>query len=266
MNLDVALTRPNATFVKLFGAYLRTYFRRHFTALRISNAHPLPVLGPDTILYSNHPSWWDPVVMLIFAAGPFAKFRVFAPIEHTALARYPILRRLGLFGIETGTLAGTRRFIETSDAILSDPGHLLVTTAQGRFADVRERPADLRSGVAHLLHADLRRVAVPVALEYMHWNARLPEALVAFGEPRRAKPGESTAQTTRQLESGLVHTIEALGCESIRRDPSRFDCIVGGKHTDVSGIYGAWGGIRRLLGKPPASPAGSRDAASEPKT
>ncbi|HMB74079.1 MAG TPA: lysophospholipid acyltransferase family protein, partial [Gammaproteobacteria bacterium] len=156
--------------IKLFSLYLRAYFLRHFAALRLSRACPLPDIGANTVLYANHPSWWDPVVMLLFAAGPLARFRLFAPIEAAALARYPILRRLGLFGVSIGRIEGTRRFIAESNEILRDARNLLVMTAQGRFADVRSRPAGLRNGVAHLLHAQPGRIAVPVALEYVFWN------------------------------------------------------------------------------------------------
>jgi hypothetical protein len=240
-------TPPSSAFVRLFSVYLKAYFARHFTALRISDAGPVPVLGPNTILYSNHPSWWDPIVMLLFATGPLGRFRVYAPIEAAALSRYPILSKLGLFGIDTGSVAGTRRFIELSNLILQDPGNMLVTTAQGRFADVRERPAGMRNGVAHLLHADPNRVAVPVALEYVHWNNRLPEALVAFGPSQRVRAGESLAATTARLDAELVATLETLGAESILRDPGRFQAIVGGQPTDVNGIYTVFGAVRRAM-------------------
>jgi len=265
MNDEAAPARPNAAFVKLFSAYSRAYFCRHFTALRISAAHPQPELGPHTIVYSNHPSWWDPLVLLMFAAGPFSKFRVYAPIERESLARYPILRRLGLFGIDTGSVAGTRRFIAASSAILNHPENLLVTTAQGRFADIRERPAGLRNGVAHLLHADPRRVAVPVALEYMHWNGRLPEALVAFGAPQRASADDSVAAITEQLESALIVTLDALARESAQRDPNRFESLVGRRQTDVSGVYGIYRAARRKFARLASRQHRSRGAVSGPK-
>ncbi|HMB74319.1 MAG TPA: glycerol acyltransferase, partial [Gammaproteobacteria bacterium] len=136
--------------------------------------------------------------------------------------------------------------------------NLLVMTAQGRFADVRSRPAGLRNGVAHLLHAQSGRIAVPVALEYVFWNERLPEALVAFGEPQRAVPGESTAATTQRLDAALVRTQDALRADAVRRDPERFEAILGGRRRDVGGIYGAFrrisGPFRRTRSEP-GSPA-----------
>lgn len=243
--------------LKVFDLYLRAYFLRHFSGLRLSKAHGVPDIGANTVLYSNHPSWWDPIVMLLFAAGPLARFSVFAPIEAASLARYPILRRLGLFGIRTGSVEGARHFVAVSEDILRDPGNLLVTTAQGRFADVRSRPAGLRSGVAHLLKSAPERIAVPVALEYVFWNDRLPEALVAFGEPQRAVQAEPIAEATQRLDRALVGTQEALSAEAMTRDPDRFDVIVGGRHRDVSGVYGAFRRIVRSIRHLTAASAGS---------
>jgi hypothetical protein len=265
MNHETAPARPNTAFVKLFGTYSRAYFRRHFTALRVSAALPVPDLGPHTILYSNHPSWWDPIVLLIFAAGPLSKFSVYAPIESKSLARYPILGRLGLFGIDTGSVTGTRRFVAASSAILNRPENMLVTTAQGRFADIRERPAGLRNGVAHLLQADPRRVAVPVALEYMHWSGRLPEALVAFGAPQHGSATDSISATTGRLEAALVATLDALARESVQRDPKRFYSLVGGRETDVGGVYGTYRAARQAFGRLLSRRSRSHRAVSGPK-
>lgn len=249
-------------FVSSFlSAYLRGWFLRHFRALRLSRAHSIPDVGAKTILYSNHPSWWDPIVMLLIGAGPLAHFRLYAPIEAASLKRYPILRRFGLFGVRTGSIEGTRRFMAVSSEILEHPGNLLVMTAQGRFADARVRPAGLKNGVAHLLQADPDRVAVPVALEYVFWNERLPEALVAFGAPQSVLPGEATAATTARLDRALVDTQEALGAEAIRRDPDRFE-VIDGSRRDAGGADGVFRRALKAFRHTPEESA--RSSASRP--
>jgi 1-acyl-sn-glycerol-3-phosphate acyltransferase len=232
--------------ILLFGRYARAYFRRHFTALRVSRSGPVPPSLTNTILYTNHPSWWDPMIMLMLAAGPFSNYRMFAPIDAASLERYPILKRFGLFPLETGSLGGHRRFLETTGQLLESPDNVLAITAQGRYSDPRERPLNLRGGVAHLLEAYPERVAIPVSLEYTYWNGRLPEALVHFGKPVRAEPGASIARTNHRLDAALCEALDALAARAIERDPDRFDILVGRDRTDVDGIYGL---IRRLLSR-----------------
>ena len=47
----------------LFARYLRRYFARHFNAVRIArDGLPATRLDRPLIIYSNHPSWWDPKI------------------------------------------------------------------------------------------------------------------------------------------------------------------------------------------------------------
>ena len=51
---------------RAFGWYLRWYFWRKFHAVRLSRAG-VPEAAPDRplIIYSNHPSWWDPAMYML---------------------------------------------------------------------------------------------------------------------------------------------------------------------------------------------------------
>lgn len=242
--------------VLLFGRYARAYFGRHFAALRVSRSGPVPSSLTNTILYANHPSWWDPMIMLMLAAGPLSNYRVFAPIEAASLERYPILKRFGLFPLDAGSLGGHRSFLETAGQLLESPDNVLAITAQGRFSDPRERPLSLRAGVAHLLEAYPDRVAIPVALEYTYWNGRLPEALVHFGRPVRAERGAGIAHTNKRLDSALCEALDALADRAIERNSGLFDILVGRDRTDLDGIYGL---IRRLVSR------SKPDRSSKPK-
>ena len=51
-----------------FRYIVRGYFRRHFHAVRISNAVAFESLGSGPlIVYANHSSWWDPMVSILLA-------------------------------------------------------------------------------------------------------------------------------------------------------------------------------------------------------
>jgi 1-acyl-sn-glycerol-3-phosphate acyltransferase len=92
------------------------------------------------IVVLNHPSWWDPLLGLVLTEL-FADRDHYWPMDADALRRYWVFQRLGAFGIEPATLRGAREFLRTACAILARPRTALWVTAQGRFADPRERPA-----------------------------------------------------------------------------------------------------------------------------
>jgi 1-acyl-sn-glycerol-3-phosphate acyltransferase len=239
--------RYSPRILALFGRYLRWYFRRHFNALRVAAVGPVPQLSDQVILYSNHPSWWDPIVLLLVAAQCFPGWRLFAPIDTAALDRYSILRRCGLFPIRPGSPSGARQFLLMAGFLLGQPRTALAVTAQGRLADQRERPIMLQPGVAHLLAGSSCRRAIPVAIEYVFWTERLPEVLLSFGSPIRARFGESTDALHRRLEGALQRSADELAGVSLRRDPREFQTILTSRRVGVGGVYDAYERTRSLV-------------------
>jgi 1-acyl-sn-glycerol-3-phosphate acyltransferase len=242
------------TTLRAFGHYAEWYFKRHFNALRVvRNAMPTPY-GPGTVLYANHPSWWDPLLLVLFAVRAFGDKQVFAPIDARALERYSILRRVGLFPLRQDRSSGVE-FLRICDRLLERPENMIALTAQGRLADARERPVVLRRGLAHVLHGRPERQAVPVAIDYVFWQERLPEALVRFGEPVRAVPGEPLASLQRRLELGLSESLDALAREAMTRDVDAFESLVVGSRQGVGGIYDVFERLRAAWQRRPFAAA-----------
>jgi 1-acyl-sn-glycerol-3-phosphate acyltransferase len=233
----------------LFRTYAERYLARHFHAVRLSRAGR-PDLeaarGRPVIVCLNHPSWWDPLVGLVLAVRLFPDRRQFSPIESAALARYRFFERLGFFGIEPGTARGARRFLSVAEGVLAAPDAALWITAGGRFADPRERPVRLQSGLGHLASRLDDGVVFPLALEYPFWNERFPEALARFGEPVFLDGKRQPAEWTALLEERLGATQEALAAEALSRDPDRFEALIGGT-AGVGGVYDAWRRLRAGL-------------------
>ena len=235
----------------LFVRYLRAYLARHFDAVRVDRTGRAPELDGPVIFYSNHAAWWDPVVLLVLARAFYGERHVRAPIDAAALRRYAVLERCGLFAIEPGTIAGARRFLGVARDVLARPDGAIGVTAQGRFADVRERPVRLERGVARLLVGLPNVRAVPIALEYPFWNERRPEALIRFGLPFGAA-GMTLAAAQVRVESALEAGLDALAEAAMTRDAARFDVLVGGRHAgagliaDLPARLRAWAHGRRF--------------------
>ena len=228
---------------RLFIWYSRRYLRRHFNSLRVSRASVLPLkTDQPLVLYSNHASWWDPLVGLLLTKEFLAGHRVFAPIDAGALERYGFFKRLGAFGVEQGTQRGAVQFLRRARTILRNPENALWITPQSRFADVRERPVTFKAGIGHLPRQVDQLCFIPVAIEYVFWEERLPEILVRFGEPyeTRAEEMQLKPQLWTEFFAGrLADTQNALAVEARHRQPEKFLCLLRGQ-SGVGGIYDRW--------------------------
>ena len=227
---------------RFFGRIMRRQMRRNFHALRIAKpgAPRLPA-GRPVVVYTNHPSWWDPALFMVLATTFFSGRPGYGPIEAAALEKYRFMRRIGVFGIEPETRRGAATFLRTSLRLLEDPSAMLWVTAQGRFADPRLRPLRLKPGVAHLMARAPHAIALPLALEYPFWDERWPEALCRFGDPLpgdRADHRSADAWQDR-LEAALTATLDALAADAMSRDPGRFETLLRGS-VGVGGIYDLW--------------------------
>jgi 1-acyl-sn-glycerol-3-phosphate acyltransferase len=202
------------------------YLPRHFTAVRLSRSGDAPRLpdGPVAVVL-NHPSWWDPLICMVLS-GLFAGRRHYAPIDAAALERYRFFSRLGFFGVERDRYRGARDFLRIGRAILGQPDSVLWVTAQGRFADARDRPVRLAPGVGHLLKGMTCGVVVPLAIELAFWDERLPEALAYFGEPLAVERNVSSSEWTARLERALQAAQDALAAQVARRDPAAFRVLL----------------------------------------
>ena len=167
-----------------FGWYLRWYFYRRFHAVRLSRTGtPRVNTGRPLIIYSNHPSWWDPALYILLCAKLFPGQPGFGPMDAKALGKYGVFERMGVFGVDLDHGRGAARFLSTSLRILERPGAILWITAEGEFTDARRRPVRLRPGLAHLARRVPGAVILPLAIEYPFWNESRPEALARFGDP-----------------------------------------------------------------------------------
>ena len=229
-----------------FGWYLRWYFRRHFHAIRLSRSGlPRVPAGRPLIIYSNHPSWWDPALYILLSSVLFPGRPGFGPMEAKALGRYGLLERMGVFGIDLDTARGAARFLDVSQRVLAHPASILWITAEGQFTDCRQRPVRLRPGLAHLARRLPHAIILPLAIEYGFWNESRPDVRIRFGAPVDCgAAGERDVPAwTALLEAELGHGMDVLAAESMTRDPALFRPLVRGA-AGIGGIYDSWRRLR----------------------
>ncbi|SFG69122.1 1-acyl-sn-glycerol-3-phosphate acyltransferase [Methylobacterium gossipiicola] len=230
--------------------YFDRFLRRHMNALRLARwgvprfaDHPGPI-----VVYCNHPAWWDAAVVILLAGRLFPKRTSHAPFDAQMLERYAIFSRIGAFAVDLDSARGAAQFLKASRNILARPEAMIWITAQGRFADVRARPLDLRGGVARLPELAPDTLFVPLALDYAFWEERGAEACAAFGAPVRGADLLALPRPERlaRMEAALTDTLDRLAADVIARDPARFTALVSGAK-GVGGIYDLGRRLRAAL-------------------
>ncbi len=253
------VARPSRSLLFLFHAYLYWYVGRHFRALRVANAARIPAeihRNPQrVVVVLNHPSWWDPLTCMLLSRSLCQHADHYAPMDANELRRYRIFSQMGLFPVEPSSSRGAVQFLRAGAAILSRPRSVLWVTPQGSFTDIRQRPPALRSGVASLILRSQPVTLLPLALEYVYWNERLPEILANWGEPIHFKMSEDDIDTIQStIVSALTTAQDELALLAAARDPRPFTTLLSGGR-GIGSIYGLW---VRPHSRQPAS-----DAASE---
>ena len=272
------LPAVNAPLLGLFHHIVRRYFRRQFTAVRLRGpaglirpataaraAAPGPLAGP-LIIYANHGSWWDPMISFLLADKLLPGRRHFAPMDASALTRYRVLSRLGIFPVDMHTARGAAQFLRTGEAVLRAGGVLWITP-QGRFADPRDRPLVFKPGIASLAARVPGTTVLPLAIEYPFWDERLPEALLELGEPLTDLPLDRDAAQV-ELIAALTRTMDSLAAAVQLRSPTAFPRTLLQGRLGAGGIYGLAQRARALVLRRPYRPAhnpASAVVASEPQ-
>ncbi len=238
MPSEVNAPRISEPMLGFFRRIVRGYFKRHFRAVRVSGAKRFVAAGAGhgpLIVYANHSSWWDPMVQVLLAAELMPERQHFAPMDASALERYGILKRIGVFGVEMKTARGAAQFLRTGLKVLESGGVIWVTP-QGRFADARERPLEFKPGLAALAARVKGGCTVmPLAIEYPFWDERLPETLLHFGQAVRVA-GESANEIEDRLKVALLAAMEQLQASAVARDPAAFTVLREGR-VGAGGFY-----------------------------
>ncbi len=234
-----------------FHRFLRPFLRRHFHTIAVDrDSRPLTASIPTdepVIVFGNHPSWWDPLIAHLLCQTWFPPRQFYAPIDADALAKYPVFGKLGFFGVRVDTPSGAAVFLRTCRRLLESPQSSLWVTPEGRFADVRDDSAPLAPGLAHLCTRERRGFVLPLAMEYVFWEERLPECLIRFGEPL-ALADHDWSKTSWQetLTARLRSNQAALAKRVIARDSDAFEPVLTGSR-GAGGFYDTFRRLRSWL-------------------
>ena len=230
-----------------FHRFLRSFLKRHFHAIGLDrNSSCADSIDSDKplIVYGNHPSWWDPLLAHFLNRTLFPKRQFYAPIDADALEQYPVFAKLGFYGVRMHRASGAGAFLKQSLAILAAGNTAIWMTPEGRFADARDRTATLMPGLAHLCSRLTEGCVLPIALEYVFWEERLPVCLITLGKPLLIEHRQelSKKQWSELLEAELRAAQDRLCGLAIARRSEPFDNLLHGK----AGAGWFYDGMRRV--------------------
>ena len=217
-----------------FHRFLRSFLKRHFHAIGLEKGSRCETSIPadqPLIVYANHPAWWDPLIAHFVNRTLFASRQFYAPIDANALEQYNVFAKLGFYGVRMHTTQGASAFLRQSTAILRARDTVIWMTPEGRFADARDRTATLMPGLAHLCSRLNGGCALPLALEYVFWEERLPVCLISMGQPQfiADHQGLTKSQWGQRLEGELRTVQDRLMNLAIARSSEPFDNLLHGK-------------------------------------
>ena len=235
------LRTPSRRAIGLFSIYLRWYLGRHFHALRVANARRISPEAEPLILFGNHASWWDPLVALLVGQAALPDREHYAPMDEMALKHYSIFRPMGFFPVDNASARGAAQLLRAGLQVMARPGAVLWITPESQFQDVRKRPIVFRPGLGALMSRSGRMTCIPIAIEYVYWDERLPEILVNVGEPLEIADGtmEDARTWTNLLSYAMAATLDELAMLAMERDPDEFVTILSGS-AGIGGIYELW--------------------------
>ena len=171
--------RKSKWFERVFALYNRHLIGRRFAGLRVAGWESLRPRDAPLLLYANHCSWWDALV--IIHLNHLRGLDGYAMMEERQLQQYKFFRRLGAFGVRRDSPRNARESLDYITDILRDTPRALWIFPQGVTLPTDTRPLKLYSGAARVMRNLGKVYAAPVALRYEFLNEAKPHAFARVG-------------------------------------------------------------------------------------
>lgn len=221
--------KKNFLFEKIFVSYNRVLLKRRFHLIKISGLKYLENKNPDLplIIYANHSSWWDGLVMLEVLSD--FKFENYVMMEEKQLRHLRFFRRLGAFSVVRENPREAIKSIEYAVKILSEKtNRTLLIFPQGEILPNDIRPIIFFNGLTKIIEQTGNCLVCPAAIRYEFLGNFKPEIFIAIGEPKIFNfAGKSVRkESTRTLKKSLSDSLDLLKSLIIRGDLDSFEKIL----------------------------------------
>ena len=228
----------------IYRVLVRPAFRRTFqrVALHAADvARPSPDL--PTIVYSNHPSWWDGYIAFLFS-DELWHCESYLMMEQPQLARYSFFRYCGVFSVDRhDPREGMRSVAYAATLIRAGAGRVLWIFPQGEITPVDRRPFETFAGVAHIAKRAAPLRCIPMALRFEFLQEQRPEALIRLGPALTIDAVNDTKALHNELDARLLHEIDQLRVDTISGTTTQYRTVLQGR----ASVNVAWDRVRTRL-------------------
>lgn len=216
-------------FEKLFALYNRNLLKRRFNSLYVRNFTELKNRNKNIplIIYANHSSWWDGLVL--FEILNSREFDSFVMMEEKHLAKFKFFRKLGAFSVVRENIREAKKSIEYAAAILrSGNKKTLLIFPQGEILPNDHRPIKFFNGLSLIIEKLRECNIVPCSIRYEFLNEYKPEIFVKFGvlENVRFDKNFDRKGFTEILERSMTENLKILKSDIIKNELQGFQNIL----------------------------------------
>lgn len=212
--------RKERLFEHVFALYNRNLIRRRFEGLRVAGLDHLQrhATGTPQLLYANHSSWWDGLIM--FQLARVCKLDLYAMMEEKQLRQYPFHRKLGAFSVVRTRPREALKSIEYASNLLRHTSRTLLIFPQGQTAPNDTRPLKFYNGAARIIECVGEIDLLPVALRYEFLDEFRPQIFARVGAAERieATSDFNAKQLTNYMAEKLTHTLDSVHADVIARN------------------------------------------------
>lgn len=212
----------------IYRVLVRPALRRSFDRVMIGGAEPPPSALP-TLIYSNHPSWWDGYIAFFLSDERWRR-RAYLMMEEPQLRRYGFFRYCGVFGVDRhDAREGMRAVHYAADLLRQRPNRVLWIFPQGEITPNDRRPLGLFRGSAHVAKLAAPVRCVPMALRFEFGAEQRPEVLIRFGAAHVVEPGVQTRMLHTEMEQRLTAEVDRLRNDVIDGSMATYETALRGR-------------------------------------
>lgn len=218
----------NRLFEKIFAVYNRNLLKRRFHSINLSGLDRLQNSDDKIshIIYANHSSWWDG--LLIFEICQRAKRDFYVMMEEKQLKNLPPFRRLGAFSvIRENPREAVKSIKYAAELLKTKPSKTLLIFPQGEIQPNNLRPLKFFNGLSRIIEKTGECSVIPLTIRYEFLGNFKPEIFVKIGEPFLFA-GElkfDAKNSTAFFAGKLTAQLDDLNAKIIEKDYAEFTNI-----------------------------------------
>lgn len=215
-------------FEKIFTVYNRNLLKRRFHSFQVSGLDFLKNKAPKLplIIYANHSSWWDGLVVLEILQK--FDFENYVMMEEKQLRKLFLFRKLGAFSvIRENPREAVKSIRYAAEILKGNFNRTLLIFPQAEILSNDIRPLLFYNGMTRIIENLGECQTIPVALRYEFSRNFKPEIFVRIGEPDKIYVDENfnSKELTRHFELSLTKILDDLKQEILSKKIAEYSKI-----------------------------------------